>query len=258
MQAAAATTSLLFPKRDRLGAFLFLSAVGHILIVGAILAFSYLNLPPPIDLNQKPITASLVRLGKPRDSNLLPQKEELPPPPPKSEGAEKPPTPEKPPQPAVPIAIPGTKPSDAQPSAKQNGELTEAERRKQLFGAFSRTAKGTHIRELEGQLDGDPQGDSPTAEGERYWGMVSAQIHRNYDVSDTIPNEERLHLRAQVLLFIGRTGEVLRAQLVQSSGNELFDNAVLTAARKAGPFAPPPDHLRKMLRDEGVRLEFRP
>ena len=256
MQASAATTSLLVPKRDRLGAFLFLSAVGHVLIVGAILAFSYLNLPPPIDLNQKPIRASLVRLGKPRDPNFLPQKEELPPPPPKSEGAEKPA--EKPPQPTVPIPIPGTKPSDAPASAKQNGESSEAERRKQLFGAFNRTTKGTHIRELEGQLDGDPRGDSAIAEGERYWGLVSAQIHRNYDVSDTIPDQERVHLRAQVLLFIGRAGEVLRAQLVQSSGNELFDNAVLAAARKAGPFAPPPDHLRAMLRDTGVRLEFRP
>src|SRR5215471_7977210 len=255
MQASAATSSLLIPKRDRLVAFLFLSGVGHVLAIGAILAFSYLNLPPPIDLNQKPIKATLVRLGKPRDPNFLPQKEELPPPPPKSEGAEKPPTAD---QPAVPIPIPGTKPSDARASAKQNGETSEAERRKQLFGAFSRTTKGTHIRELEGQLDGDPRGDSATAEGERYWGLVSAQVHRNYDVSDTIPAEERLHLRAQVLLFIGRAGEVLRAQLVQSSGNELFDNAVLTAARKAGPFAPPPDHLRTMLRDTGVRLEFRP
>jgi TonB family protein len=258
MQASAATTSLLVPTRDHLGAFLFVSAVGHILIVGAILAFSYLNLPPPIDLNQKPIRATLVRLGKPRDPNLLPQKEELPPPPPKSEGPEKPVVTEKPPEPAAPIAVPGAKPSEAQASAKQNGERREAERRKQLFGAFSRTAKGTHIRELDGQLDGDPQGDSATAEGERYWGLVSAQIHRNYDVSDTIPDQERVHLRAQVLLFIGRAGEILRAQLVQSSGNELFDNAVLTAARKAGPFAPPPDHLRSMLRDSGVRLEFRP
>src|SRR5216684_1693977 len=221
MQATAVTSSLLVPAHDPLGPFLFLSAVVHIVGVGAILAFSYLALPSPIDLNQKPIRASLVRLGKPRDPDLLPQKEELPPPPPKSEGS-------------------------------------EAVRRKQLLGAFNRTAKGTRIRELEGQLDGDPGGDSATAEGERYWGLISSQIHRNYDISDTIPAQERIRLKAQVLLLIGRSGEVLRIQLLQSSGNDLFDNAVLTAARKAGPFAPPPDHLRAMLQKTGVRLEFRP
>src|SRR5262249_33750866 len=52
MHAPAAPTSLLLPTRDRLGAFLFLSAVGHVVIVGGILAFSSLTLPPPIDLNQ--------------------------------------------------------------------------------------------------------------------------------------------------------------------------------------------------------------
>src|SRR5262244_3444388 len=121
MQASAATSSLLIPKQDRLEAFLFITGVGHVLAIGAILAFSYLNLPPPIDLNQKPIRASLVRLGKPRDPNLLPQKEELPPPPVKSEGTQPAPT-EKPPQPAVPVAIPDTKPSEPQASAKRNGE----------------------------------------------------------------------------------------------------------------------------------------
>jgi len=258
MQATAVTSSLLVPAHDPLGPFLFLSAVVHIVGVGAILAFSYLALPSPIDLNQKPIRASLVRLGKPRDPDLLPQKEELPPPPPKSEGSEPVPTPEKPLQPAVPVPIPGAKPANAPPAPKQNGEKSEAERRKQLLGAFNRTAKGTRIRELEGQLDGDPGGDSATAEGERYWGLISSQIHRNYDISDTIPAQERIRLKAQVLLLIGRSGEVLRIQLLQSSGNDLFDNAVLTAARKAGPFAPPPDHLRAMLQKTGVRLEFRP
>src|SRR5258708_16081820 len=107
MQASAVTSSLLVPVHDPIGPFLFLSAVVHIVGVGAILALSYLTLPPPMDLNQKPIRASLVRLGKPRDPDLLPQKEELPPPPPKSEGSERLPPPEKPLQPADPVPIPG-------------------------------------------------------------------------------------------------------------------------------------------------------
>ena len=38
--------------------------------------------PPKILPVQKPVTAKLVRLGKPRDKRLLPRKEEQPPPPP--------------------------------------------------------------------------------------------------------------------------------------------------------------------------------
>jgi len=145
-------------------------------------------------------------------------------------------------------------PSEA---SKKSGEKSAADRRKQLFSAFSKTAGG-RTRELDGQLDGDPNGDSATAEGERYWALLTAGVRRNYDVSQTIPEQERLHLKAQVQVLIGRTGELLRVQVIRSSGNELFDNAVVSAVKKAAPFSPPPDHLRDALQRKGVALEFRP
>lgn len=251
----AVAQSLFVRKPDPLGPFLVVSLVVHAALVGGVLALGYLDLPPPIDMNQKPITASLVRLGKPREPNLLPVKEEPVPPPQKIEGAEKPPEPAKLPDPVVAVPIPRVKPTQSQ---KQNGELSEAQRRKQLFGAFSKTARQSKSQELEGQLDGSPFGDSATSQGEQYWGLLSAQIRRNYDVSQTIPEQERLQLRAQVVLFIGRSGDVLRAKLVKGSGNPMFDNAVMAASKKAGPFPPPPDHLRNSLQTNGVRLEFRP
>ena len=250
----AVAQSLFVRKPDPFGPFLIVSLVVHAALVGAILAFGYLDLPPAIDLNQKPITASLVRLGKPRDPNMVPVKEEPVPLPQKIEGAEKPPAPTK-----TPLPVPGVKPtSEPTQFQKQNGELSEAQRRKQLFGAFTKTAKQSKSQELEGQLDGNPFGDSATSQGEQYWGLISAQIRRNYDVSQTIPEQERVNLRAQVILFIGRSGDVLRAKLVKGSGNPMFDNAVMAATKKAGPFPPPPDHLRNTLQTNGVRLEFRP
>jgi TonB family protein len=255
----AVAQSLFVRKPDPLGPFLVVSLVVHAAVVGGILAVGYLDLPPPIDMNQKPITASLVRLGKPREPNLLPVKEEPVPPPQKIEAAEKPPEPVKTPDPVVAVPIPGVKPTpEPTQSQKQNGELSDAQRRKQLFGAFSKTAKQSKVQELEGQLDGNPFGDSATSQGEQYWALISTQIRRNYDVSQTIPEQERLHLIAQVVLFIGRSGDVLRAKLVKGSGNPMFDNAVMAASKKAGPFPPPPDHLRNTLQTNGVRLEFRP
>ncbi len=254
---SAVERSLFFKSPEPLGRFLLVSAIVHAAILAAVLGLSYLQLPPAIDLNQKPIKASLVRLGKARDSQLLPLKEEPPPPPPQKVEESHPELPKEEPKPAVPVPVPiaSSKPAA---TSKQEGEKSDAERRKELFSAFSRTSKNAHPRELEGSAEGSPYGDSSTAEGEQYWGLLSAQVRRNYDVSDTIPEAERTHLTAQVLLLIGRRGQVLRVQLAKSSGNSLFDSAVLSAIKKASPFSPPPDHLRASLEKSGVVLEFRP
>ena len=63
---------------------------------------------------------------------------------------------------------------------------------------------------------------------------------------------------AQVLLRIGKGGSLLNAELVKASGNDLFDNAVLAAVKKAQPFSPPPEDLRDGLQKTGVVLEFSP
>ncbi len=239
--------------------FLLGSVVAHAVLFAAIGASSYLHLGARIDLNQEPIKASLVRLGKPRDPKLLPRIPDAP-----QEAEEKPPTPEPPkaeePKPVLPL--PDAK--AISPPSKKPTERSNADRRRQLFSAFNRSSKvagsrtAATIEELEGQPEGDPNGDSATQEGERYFGLLKAQIQRRYDVSQTIPEQDRLHLKAQVILQIGRTGEVLKAQLASSSGNELFDNSVLAAVKKASPFSPPPEHLRQDLQRRGIALEFRP
>src|SRR5712692_3711902 len=189
----AVAQSLLVKKPVSMRGFLLASAAAHGLLLGGVVASSYLRLTPSIDLNQKPIKASLVRLGKPRDEKLLPQKEE--PPPQKEEQKPQPaPEPPKPVETKGAVAIPDLKATPRDASSKKSGEKSAADRRKQLLSAFSKSSGG-RPRELEGQLDGDPNGDSANAEGERYWGLLSAQVRRNYDVSQTIPEQERLHLK---------------------------------------------------------------
>ena len=97
-----------------------------------------------------------------------------------------------------------------------------------------------------------------TAEGERYFGLLQSQVRRHYNVADSIPESERLHLNTVVAVRLGRKGEVLDVSLTKPSGNDLFDSAVVTAVRKAAPFSPPPDHLRDTLQKSGVNLSFRP
>ncbi len=253
--------SLLVSRPSPVGRFVAFSVGGHVAVLLIALVYARFNAGPRVDLDAKPIRASLVRLGKPRDPKLLPRKEQLPPPPKEVKAPATPPTPAPtPPSNAVAVPVPGVKPEPSKPQpAPQTGEKAGEDRRKRLFGAFDKMAKTSEPEELEGAEDGDPDGDSATAEGERYYGLLSSQIKRHYSVADTIAESERLHLKAQVAIRLGRKGElVTEPQLAKSSGNDLFDSAVLAAVKKASPFSPPPDPIRDALQKDGVVLEFRP
>ncbi len=225
------------------------SLLVHTVLFGLVLGYGALTARPMLDLDQKPIRATLVRQGTPRDEKLLPRIEELPPPP--KEQA-------PPPVPApVPAVVPAPAPSVAPAKTKAPGEKTGDDRRK-LLGAFDQFSKSKRPTEASGAVDGDVSGDSAEAEGERYYGQLSVQVKRFYDVSETIPDEERIRLVAQVALFIDPSGQLARYRLVKSSGNDLFDGAVLDAVKRAAPFAPPPNHLRSALQKYGIVLQFRP
>lgn len=252
----ATAQSLLIRRPTRLGGFVVLSVAGHALVVAAAVVIGLFHSTAPVDLDQKPIKATLVRLGKERDKRLLPRKDE-PPPPPREVKSETPPTPVEPAPPKETVPIPGVKPEPKPSPAKQAGAKT-ASPTHSLFDAFNKVASKTPPEELEGAADGDPDGDSATQEGERYYGALRASVHRNYDVSSTISEQERLYLKAVVLLRIGTRGELLQAKISTPSGNALFDSAVLGAVKKASPFGPPPDHLRDQLQGRGILLEFTP
>ena len=220
--------------------------VAHVALIGAAMALRWLLGPSLIDLDPKPITASLVRLGKERDEKLLPRKEEAPAPPPEVKAE---------PAPPAPAAAPTPAPAPAAKASPSAGEK-KAEKRS-LADIFNKTGKATKAEAPEGSATGDPHGDSAKAEGEQYFALLSAAVRRNYNVANTIPESERLALKALVTLRLGPNGEVLDLSL-KSSGNALFDSAVEGAVKAAAPFGPPPDHLRDSLKRTGVTLKFTP
>lgn len=247
----AVAQSLFVKKRESLGPYFLFSLLIHSVFLTLTVAINFLQKPPPLDLDQKPIRATLVRKGKPRDEKLLPRKEELPAPPKQAEGVDT-----NAPKPAEKAAVGITdRPSSTQ---KQIGARNGTDSKKRLQDVLRKISSPAKNPELEGREDGDVNGNSATAEGDQYFGLLTSQIQRHYDVSQTIAEQERMHLRAQVLVLIGRSGNVIRSQLVKGSGNSLFDSAVLTAVKKASPFSPPPAHLRDSLQRAGVTLEFRP
>ena len=94
-------------------------------------------------------------------------------------------------------------------------------------------------------------------EGERYFGLLRAVVTRHYDVSNTISESERIRLKANVAIRVSDKGELLDVNLTKSSGNEVFDGAVLAAVKKAAPFPPPPPNLRDQLK-KGLTFQFTP
>lgn len=246
------TESLLQPRPTPIVAFVSISLVVHVVFAALLTVFSWLFSPPRLSMDPEPIKASLVRLGKKRDEKLLPRKEEPPPPPPPAEKAAPAPV-VAPPDKAVALPSKDAKAEPKKDSAKEPAKDTK----KSLFDAFNKTGRAASQEEPEGDEAGDKDGDSAKQEGERYYGLVQSVVKRNYDVSSTIPEDERRTLKATVSIKIGASGELLDVELKTPSGNELFDGAVLGAIKKAAPFGPPPDHLRDTLKKDGVGFVFR-
>ncbi len=254
----ATPSSLLAPRPSGLLPYVLASVVGHVSVVVGAMLLSWALAGPKIDLEQKPITASLVRLGKPRDEKLLPKKEEPKPAPEPEQPA--PPEPVAAPQPppaAVAIATKDTKPDDAKKKDKATDKDSK-DSKKSLFDAMKKVARGGKPEEAEGAADGDVNGDSAKQEGEKYYGLLKAVVNRNYDVSDTIDEAERRRLKAVVSIRLGPSGELLDVKLTKRSDNELFDSAVVAAVKKAAPFGAPPSHLRDSLKTQGVTFAFSP
>ncbi|MBS2028992.1 MAG: TonB family protein [Deltaproteobacteria bacterium] len=213
----------------------------HVLLVAVAWFFSR-DSGPRIDLN-KPIEAHLVRLGEKRDEKLLPRMDNNAPPPAPEPVA----IPDKP-SPSAPI-----EPKKQQPKPQPKKDVT-----KDLFAAFDKT-KPIHQDKVTGQADGDVNGDVDNAsEGERYFGLISSRVKRNYDVSNAISDAERVKLVANIAIYIDAQGNVVRTEWVQKSGNDQFDAAVKSAVARAAPFPPPPQFLAASLSKQGVALKFRP
>ncbi len=249
---ASAVESLLRPRKSPVLPFVAASVVAHVGLTVGFLLVSALLAGPRVDLDAKPIKASLVRLGKKRDDKLLPRKEEPAPPPPSK--AEPAPTPAAAPDTAVKVPTKDAKPEKPSKDAKADAKDSKSK----LFDALNKTSRAASAEELEGDPDGDANGDSAKQEGERYYALLSNAVRRRYDVSDTISEAERKALRAEVAIKLGPAGELLDVGLSHASGNELFDGAVVAAVKKAAPFGPPPEHLREQLRKQGVVFAFTP
>lgn len=227
------------------------------------IAAAFLVRPPPIvNLEQKPIVAKLVKLGEKRPEQWLPRREAPPP-----EAAPRAPdaVPVPVPAPAAPpaqktVALPAPKVAPSKPppprpaSAVTGGKGSDA-----LSRALDKVRKDEKLasRERWGDPDGVPDGEAGDAsEGDRYLGLVTQALQASYRLPATLSEQERLALRATVVLTIEPDGRVSSFRFERRSGNAGFDQALERAVRDAR-LPPPPPELRQRYRTVGLGVNFK-
>jgi colicin import membrane protein/protein TonB len=239
-------------RPDRLWPVVLVSVALHAVFVGA----GALARPGPlVSLEQKPIVAKLVRLGEKRPEQWLPRKDAAPPPPTAAAAVPvpAPAAPEGvPPRPAAtpsPKAPPATPPPAAAASARASDTLSRT---------MSRLGKEQKAeRESWGDPSGSPEGVSVDGtEGDRYLGLVTQALQANYRLPATISEQERLHLKATVILTVETDGRISGFRFERRSGNDAFDRALEHAVRQTR-LPPPPAELRQAYRTTGLGVNFR-
>jgi colicin import membrane protein len=152
-----------------------------------------------------------------------------------------------------------------QEEAKKQQEAAAAELRKQLDQEAQQQQSAMHEREKAEQAKRDAlerrklQQQIAEQAGQEYgkvaqatWiDQLGAAIHPHFH----IPPGTDPSLKCKVRLQIGPTGQVMTANVVTSSGNQLFDNSVLSAVYGSQPLPLPDD---PSLLNQAIILTFTP
>ncbi len=231
--------------------FCGVSFVLHIAFV-VVWAVTSFGAGPAVKLDDNVIKTRLVKLGKQRDQKLLPRLDASRPPP---KTNQKGPPSKEPPKEKAP---------EKEPEPKTPDERSAAE----ILQQFAEDEPAPSLDELIKERIGEPL-DEGHEEGSKlgsditgrlkvdYNDLLQAKVQSAYTLPTTLSDDERVRLWANLFVKIGPAGELLDAKLSPSSGNAAFDSAVLSAAKKAAPFPPPPIQLRDFYR-QGVGMKVCP
>jgi len=226
------------PRVGWLGPGLALAIALHAAVVAAAFFLPrLLDRPHPL---RKPVIAHLVALGKPRDPHLLPRKESAAP------------------AAVAPASVPEKSNTSKPASAPQRTLTRQQLMERALAGAAKRTHEEKPDPERAGEETGSPEGTAATAEeGEKYFGQVEDAIHANYVVPSVISERERMYLSATVVIYIGRDGSIVKHVMTKPSGNTFIDQALVLALQRTHLPAPPAE-LARVVRNDGVEINFKP
>jgi len=188
--------------------------------------------PPPIGSY---VVAKLLRLGKPRDPNKLPNKE----------------VPQRATRKEEGIDL-SADANDA-PARKKNRDLRKVDVSDKLRNALDKAellAQAQQEIEGEGSPDGVAGGTARTAqEGDPYMTKLADMWIRTWSLPAVIPADEARRLYVLVVLRIDANGVIqFPLEFDRRSGNALFDNSIIAAWKQIKQIPkPPPDRFASIL-----------
>ena len=123
---------------------------------------------------------------------------------------------------------------------KEQDAFSALEQKKQEIRG-NRVSKGTGLVGVE------------KLEYTNYKEVLHAAISADWELPKWLLESE---LQAVVEIKIDQDGNLVYKNLVQSSGNKIYDEKVMEAITSAAPFDPPPDKFKGIVMYEGVVLTF--
>lgn len=210
----------------------------------AVVVYAQKVRPHPTVIDAIPV--ELVRLGKPRDPDLLPRKVRHAAPPPVDD--------------AVNLDTENkAKPTKTTPTKSKPPEMSDAARRL-LEGANDDALDDAlaKIEEAEGSPEGVPEGTTtdPARAARGYEALASASIKRAYQLPDLLKAQQQF-LVADILIHIEADGRITNYEIIKRHPNDLFMSA-LENLLKSHQLPAPPKELVDKYRSEGILLKFKP
>lgn len=191
------------------------------------------------------VVARLVRLGKPRDRRLLPQRLAAPPP-------------TRPPEAPSYDAEATDPPRTTAPKPEPDREAVVGDRLRQALEKAALLDEGAQQIAAEGQADGVAGGTATEASaGDAYITRIADLWLRTWSLPAIIPAEEATRLYALVVVRIDATGAIqFPIAFDRPSGNDHFDGSIRAAWQRIGQLpVPPPERLAAVLAN-GLALKL--
>jgi len=88
---------------------------------------------------------------------------------------------------------------------------------------------------------------------ENYVSQIDRQIKQNWSIPEWLAKKD---YKAQVLLKLDENGQISFRQIVKSSGNPNYDDAVLETIDKSAPYPAPPEKLIAIIGTRGMLIGF--
>lgn len=204
-----------------------------------------------------PDTSQMLQSAVRVDLVALPDKIQEPQAPPKPEAAPPPAAPKKQ---AVPQKPQEEKAVVLNPKKDMTKKQLEAMNRLKQMEALEKLEEKTKTKPPAVTYKGNVVSKGSELRGlsllqhESYVSDVEKHIRRHWVIPQWLAN--RKDLKTKVRVKFDESGAVTARDIVQSSGNPSFDEAVLATLEKASPVPKPPDKLQRVLAYEGILVGF--